>query len=332
VGCIGAGNFARAVLLPAIDRQKAFLRPEILCSARGLSAADRGERFGFARATTDEDAVFDDPAVQVVFLLTRHDLHAQQVVRALRAGKHVFVEKPLALRLEEIEEIEVTLAELSPRAPLLMVGFNRRFSPAARALKEHFAGVEAPLTLSYRFNAGAIPPEEWPQDDEVGGGRIIGEACHAIDLATFLAGSPPVRVFGESVGGPRAPEISDDQCFLTLRHENGSISSIGYLAGGDRAFAKERVEVLGGGRVGVIEDFREVITVAHGKTQRSRALQQDKGHGEEIERFARAMVEGGESPISWRDLRSVSAAAILAVRSLREGMPMEIPGVHEPQE
>ncbi len=324
IGCIGAGSFARGVLLPALRHFRDRLHPRVICSARGLSAADQGEELGFEVATTDEEAVYSDPQVGAVFILTRHHLHGEQVARALEAGKHVFVEKPLALTALEVARIEQALAG-SDEPPLLTVGFNRRFSPAARRLKEHFAEVPAPLTLSIRFNAGPIPPDHWTQDEEVGGGRIVGEACHAIDLATFLTGSPPVRVHAESVGGENRPAVTDDQSFILLRHADGSVSSIGYLAGGDPAFPKERVEVFGGGRVGVIEDFREVVTVAGGKTSRSKALGQDKGHRAEIERFAEALIAGAPAPIPWQEIRAVSLASIPAVRSLREGVPFEIP-------
>jgi predicted dehydrogenase/threonine dehydrogenase-like Zn-dependent dehydrogenase len=323
IGCLGAGNFARLVLLPAIKRCPG-LRLRLLCSAGGLSAIHSGEKLGFEAATTDEDEVFRDPKVQTVFILTRHDQHAGQVVKALRAGKHVFVEKPLALTVEELEEIERALEEAGPARPLLMVGFNRRFAPASLQVKEFFGGVEAPLTVSIRFNAGEIPPEHWTQNEAVGGGRIIGEACHAIDLAAFLTGSPPVRVFAESIGGPHAPAVTDDQCFLTLRHANGSITSIGYLAGGDRSFAKERVEVLGGGRIAVIEDFRTVLTGKGGRMQKRKAWQQDKGHRAGVAAFARVLGDGGAWPIAWDQLRAVSLASILAVRSLREGVPFDL--------
>ncbi len=324
IGCIGAGSFARGVLLPALHRFRDRLHPRVICSARGLSAADQGRELGFEIATTEEEAVYSDPEVAAVFILTRHHLHAGQVVRAIEAGKHVFVEKPLALRLEEIARIEESLAA-SEQPPLLMVGFNRRFAPAARRLREVFAELAAPLTVSIRFNAGSVPPDHWTQDEEIGGGRLVGEACHAVDLATYLTASPPVRVHAESIGGPNRPAVTDDQCFILLRHANGSVSSIGYLAGGDPAFPKERVEVFGGGRVGVIEDFREVVTVVAGKRTRSRTLGQDKGHRTEVARFADALISGGPPPISWQEIRAVSLASILAVRSLREGMPFEIP-------
>ena len=324
IGCLGAGNFARLVLLPAIKRVAAF-HPRVLCSARGLNAAHTGNKLGFEATTTDEDRIFDDPEVDAVFVVTRHSLHAGQVLKAIRAGKHVFVEKPLALTIEEIEEIEKALEASSVPRPLLLVGFNRRFSPAAMKVRTFYSEVTSPLTVSVRFNAGAIPPDHWTQDEGQGGGRIIGEACHGIDLATFLVNSPPVRVFAESIGGPNAPQITEDQCFITLRHANGSISHIAYLAGGDKAFPKERVEVLGGSRVAVIDDFRDVTLCANGKVKRHRNSRQDKGHAAEIERFAQALTKGTSEPIPWHELRAVSIAAILAGRSIREGVPFDVP-------
>jgi predicted dehydrogenase len=205
-----------------------------------------------------------------------------------------------------------------------MVGFNRRFSPAVQKIKDFFANVTSPLTLSIRFNTGAISSDHWVQDEETGGGRIIGEACHAIDLATYLTGSLPVRVFAESVGGGNILSITDDQCFITLRHGNGSISNIAYWAGGDKAFPKERIEIAGGGRIGVIEDFREVIQCANGKIKRSRYFVQNKGHRDEIEVFVNALIKGGPSPISWEEIYIVALASLLAVRSIREGIPFDL--------
>ena len=321
-GLIGVGNFARLVLAPAVAKIPQFY-PKLICSAGGLSATNTGAKLGFEAAVTDEDMIFRDTDVKVVFVLTRHDQHARQVTKAITAGKSVFVEKPLALNLEDIEGIEAALNEANP-SPILMVGFNRRFSPAAQQVKKFFGGITSPKTVSVRFNAGEIPAEHWTQDLEVGGGRIIGEACHGIDLATYLIGSPPVRVFSESVGGPSSGDITDDQCFITLRHADGSVSSIAYLAGGDKAFPKERVEMLGGGAVAVIDDFREVILCRNGKMQRHKYRGQDKGHAAEVEAFSRAATNGGDWPISWNDIRTVSIASILAMRSIREGVAFEI--------
>jgi len=326
VGCIGSGNFARLVLLPII-RKSGKLRPVVLCSAGGLSAVAPGEKFGFEAVTTDEDEVFNDKSVDVVFILTRHDQHATQVIKGLQSGKHVFVEKPLCINLSQLNEIIETYSAISNQQsamPLLMVGFNRRFSPAVQTMKEFFPKVKQPLTITIRFNAGAISADHWTQDEEVGGGRIIGEACHAIDLATYLAGSLPVKVFAESIGGSSTPGVTDDQCFITLRHASGSISHVAYLAGGDKAFSKERIEVIGGSRMGVIEDFREVITCVNGKIKKTRLRKQDKGHRAEVEAFAEAVLKGKPSPIPLEELQAVTIASILAVRSLREGTPFEI--------
>lgn len=326
-GCIGAGGFARAVLLPRLREAAPKMRPVAVCSAGGLSAVQAGNQLGFERAVSDEAEIFADPEIDAVLIATPHNLHAGQVVQAIDAGKHVFVEKPLALTVEEIARIEEALAARGAEAPLLMVGFNRRFSPAARRLREAFSDLSVPLTASFRFNAGELPADHWTQEASIGGGRILGEACHAVDLVTFLTGSVPVRVFAESIGGSDAPAVTDDQCFITLRHANGSVSSIGYLAGGDVSFAKERVEVFGGGRVGVIDDFREVVVVRDGRTTRSRSRSQDKGHLAELTRFATALETGGPAPIPWEELRAVSLATVLAVRSLREGVPFAVPSV-----
>jgi predicted dehydrogenase len=204
-----------------------------------------------------------------------------------------------------------------------MVGFNRRFAPAVATLKEFFAGSVEPLTVSFRFNAGDIPSDHWTQDELEGGGRLIGEACHAIDLVTYLVGAEPVRVFAESVANPTPGSISDDRCFMTMRHANGSVSNIAYLAGGDKAFPKERIEVIGGGRVGVIDDFRSVTLCQSGKV-RTEKFKLDKGHRAEIAAWAEHLSRGIEAPIPWSELYSTTLASILAVRSLREGDPITL--------
>ena len=319
-GVLGAGNFAKMVLLPAVLKSKLY-EPLVIASQSGLSASHVSQRLGFTEAASDEASVLGRGDVEAVFVVTRHSQHARQVAAALGAGKHVFVEKPLAVTIEQLAAIEEALGRAPDR--LLMVGFNRRFSPAARAVRAFVAGTSAPLTVTVRMNAGAIPADHWTQDPAEGG-RIVGEACHAIDLATYLTGSLPVRVYAESVGGAQAPSITDDQCFITLRHANGSISNIAYLAGGDKAFPKERVEVFGGGRVAVIEDFRKASGTAGGRARSLWFGGQDKGHRAEVEAFARAVREGGPWPISWEELRAVTLAALLAVQSLREGVPFEV--------
>jgi predicted dehydrogenase len=323
VSMIGAGNFARLMLIPAIQKAEG-VEFRGICTAKGLHAEHTGRTKGFSFATTEEDGIYADASTQALFVVTRHDLHASQTTKAIRAGKHVFVEKPLGITVEEIEGIDKALAEKGASS-LVMVGFNRRFAPAVRLVREFFADVRTPLTISVRFNAGPLPPNHWTQDEEEGGGRIVGEACHGIDLASYLAGAVPTRVYAESIGGQGAPEVTDDQCFITVRHRNGSVSSVAYLSGGDKAFPKERIEVFGGGKIGVIDDFRVVTLAGGGKTQEKKLGSQDKGHAAGVAAFLKAVKEGGPAPIPWEDLRAVSLASILAVRSLREGVAFDIP-------
>lgn len=323
IGSLGAGNFARLLLLPKLC-ELSDVDPEIICSAGGQSAAHAGKQLGFNVATSSEADVIENGNVDAVFVITRHNDHARQVAASVRAGKHVFVEKPLCLSLAELGDIEQALSASGEKTPQVMVGFNRRFSPATRAAKQFFENSHGPKTISIRFNAGEIPANHWVQDQGIGGGRIIGEACHAIDLASYLCGSPVTRAFAESIGGPDAPEITDDQCFITLRHADGSVSNVAYLAGGDKSFSKERVEVFGDGRVAVIDDFRIVTGTSGGRTKRLWKGRQDKGHTAELEAFVSAARTGGKAPIPWNELRSTSVAAILAVRSLREGMPLDL--------
>ena len=320
-GVLGAGNFARMVMLPAIEKCEKF-EPVAICSAKGVTGNHAGQSNNFAKTTTDENSIFDDPSINTVFSLTRHDQHANHVIKAIQNGKNVFVEKPLCLSLTDLESIETVLASAGDQPPAVMVGFNRRFAPTVQSLKAFLSKSTAPLTISIRFNAGELPVDHWTQNDDVGGGRLIGEACHAIDLAIFLADSPAVRVYAESIRLDDPAQVSDDQCFITLRHANGSISNIGYLAGGDKAFPKERIEVFGGGLVGVIDDFKLLQTSKGGK-QETQKSPQDKGHQAEVAALAKSISEGGPSPISWTDIRSTTIASILAVRSLREGVAFD---------
>ena len=318
ISMIGAGNFARLVLMPALERMGGFSFRG-LCTAKGMTAEHGARGKDFAFATTDVSEIWKDAGTAAVFIATRHDLHAELVIAALQAGKHVFVEKPLCIRPEELQAIEQCLQSLGDRCPILTVGFNRRFAPATAQLQRFLAGA-SPLSISYRFAPGTIPTAHWTQDEEVGGGRIVGEACHAIDTCTALAGSEPVRVFAESAGKVGGVETTDDRVFITLRHRNGCVSSISYQAGGDRAFPSERLEVFGGGRVATLENWDELELWSGGKVTRAKG-HKDKGHRSELETFLAACKTGGPWPIPWEQLRGVSAASLLAVRSLREGLP-----------
>ena len=316
LGVLGAGNFATVVLLPAIQKI-ASVQPIGIVSASGASAQYAAQRFGYQFASSDEDALIHDDRINTIAILTRHHLHARQVLGALKAGKHVFCEKPLALNQTELQEIESALAE-KVQAALLMVGFNRRFAPLARRLQTFVSERSAPLVAHYRVNAGAIPLTHWVHDPEQGGGRIIGEGCHFIDFLTYLVGAPPVSV--TALGVPDDGLYREDVAVLTFGFPDGSVGTVSYLANGDKAFPKERVEVFCGGRVAVLDDYRTLELIQDGNRQiiRSR-LKQDKGHQAEWEAFAAAIQQGGPAPIPYSHLFGVTRASFAAVEALRTG-------------
>jgi len=328
LGVLGAGNFTSAVMLPALHRLPGIELVGI-ASGAGFNAQHAAKKFGFRYATSQESQLLEDPAINTIAILTRHDLHAQQVSAALAHGKHVFCEKPLALNEPELEEIEEALGlckqDTGPTLqPLLMVGFNRRFAPLSMQLFEFLRGHQEPMFIHYRINAGFIPTTHWVHDPEQGGGRIIGEGCHFVDFLTFLVGLVPTSVHACAL--PDLGRYQEDNAILTLTYPDGSIGSISYLANGDRAFPKERIEVFCGGRVAVMEDFRSLEMVYLGKTHRIHTwLRQDKGHRAEWEAFARAITAGGEPPIPYPHLMGVTRATFAAVESMRRRETVVIP-------
>ncbi|MFM8319501.1 MAG: bi-domain-containing oxidoreductase [Chloroflexota bacterium] len=320
VGVLGAGNFAGAVMLPALKANPQVALVSI-ASASGMSARHAAEKFGFQSAESQAEKIIEDPQVEALAVLTRHNLHAAQVLAGLRHGKHVFCEKPLALTLDELDEIEA--AARRPGAPLLMAGFNRRFAPLAAALQAFLAGRSEPLAMHYRINAGYIPLSHWTHDLAQGGGRIIGEGCHFIDLLSFLVGAAPVSV--QALGLPDAGRYREDNVVMTFRFSDGSLGTVSYLANGDKAFPKERVEVFCAGRVGVLDDYRSLELIANGRrTSRRAYLRQDKGHQAEWQALAAAIQSAGRPPIPYDQLFGVSRAAIAAVEALRTGRTIEI--------
>jgi predicted dehydrogenase len=324
VGFVGAGNFASLVLLPKLSKIKG-VKPRSICSAGGVSATVRGEQFGFEEACTSIDLILSDDKVDAIFLATRHDLHSGQALAALRRGKHVFIEKPLAIDARQLDEFARGLEELGNAAPIWTVGFNRRFSPAASAAADFFRGVSGPRTLNYRFNAGPIPSDHWTQDLSVGGGRLVGEACHAIDLAAFLFGSQVVRVYAEAVTPGGAAGAGDDQTAFVARFADGSVASINYFAGGDKAFPKERIELFGGSRVAVIDDFKTVTLSKGGHARVEKMRGRDKGHDAELEAFVGAVRAGGQPPIPYGSILNVSWASLSLMESVQTGMPVNVP-------
>ncbi len=318
---VGAGNYARLVMLPGLAGQRG-VRFRGICTAKGLNAVHTGDKYGFAYATTDLDEILADTETTAVCIATRHDLHADAVMAALRAGKRVFVEKPLCVTAAELDRVAECVVALGAECPLLMVGFNRRFAPSLVTLRETFAGI-APLSVSYRFAPGEIPPSAWPQDLDVGGGRVVGEACHAIDACSAIHGSIPVRVFAESVDLVGGIGTSDDRVFITMRHANGGISNVSYQAGGDRSGPTERVEIFGGGRTAVLEGWSTLEVWAAGSRRAERAGK-DKGHAAALAAFVNACRAGGAWPIPWEHLHATAWASLAATESLRSGLPMDL--------
>jgi len=317
---LGAGNFASAVMLPALKGVKDIEFVGI-ASGSGLSAAHAARKFGFRYAAESLEQLLADPEVNTVAILTRHDLHAPQVLAALKAGLHVFVEKPLALTLDQLSEIRKTLT--SSGKSLLMTGFNRRFAPLAKEMVAFLSDRNEPIAAHYRVNAGFIPLTHWLHDPEIGGGRIIGEGCHFIDFLTFLVGEPPISVTAQ--GLPDSGKYREDNLVLSFTYPDGSVGTLSYLANGDKAFPKERVEVFSGGRVAVLDNFRSLEMVHHGRrrTVRSR-LRQDKGHQAEWLAFRDAILGGGGAPIPYLHLFGVTAATFAAVEALRSGEKVPI--------
>lgn len=328
VSLLGAGNYARLVMLPALSKVDA-IRWRGLCTARGLNAEYSGRKAGFAYATTEADEVFNDPDTHAVIIATRHDLHADLVIKALKAGKHVFVEKPLAITADELARVRETVLSLGERCPILTVGFNRRYAPGLVAARDHFRGV-SPRTVSYRFAPGYIPGNVWPQDENVGGGRIIGEACHALDACIALTGSLPVKVYAESVGAAPSLETTDDQVFITVRHADGSLSSVSYQAGGDRGAPVERFEVMGGGRTAIVEDWAEVSLWRREKVTKVDGGK-ERGNAAGLRGFIEAVQRGGPWPIAWEELYASARLPILALQSLRTGLPVDVATADTPE-
>jgi len=312
LGVLGAGLYANATLLPAL---RGVMDIELvgIASAGGLHAEHSGNKFGFKYAASSEEEVLNDPEINTVAILTRHDLHADLVLKALKAGRHVFVEKPLAINAEQLEAVEAALRE-GP-AGLLLVGFNRRFSPLARQLQAALADRHEPLFMHYRVNAGLLPLDHWTQDPEVGGGRIIGEGCHFVDMLTFLAGAAPVSMVAHAL--PDGGKYREDNVTMTFTFPDGSLGVVDYLANGDKAFPKERLEVFCEGRICVLDDYRSLQVTRDGKRKDTRLAGQDKGWKHEMAAFAAAIRAGGPPPIPYEQLIGVTRATFEAVESIR---------------
>jgi polar amino acid transport system substrate-binding protein len=317
---IGAGGYAQKVLLP--NFKAAGVEFCSIASASGVSARDVGTKYGFARFLSDAPSVIDDEEANLIVIVTRHDSHAALAKLALERGKHVFVEKPLALNDAELDSV---LEAAANSAGQLLVGFNRRFSPLAVRARKVFEGRQSPLSIVYRVNAGRIPRDHWTQDPREGGGRIVGEVCHFIDLMQFLTGAEPTRVFAEATGSKSVNDvIPEDSVLITLQFADGSNGVIAYLAEGDNSLQKEHIEIFGAGKTFVIDDFRSARLYADGREKKETLRQQDKGQPEETRVACAVVAEGRPAPITLRELEATTRATFRVLDSLRTGQPKEV--------
>ncbi|MCA9512815.1 MAG: Gfo/Idh/MocA family oxidoreductase [Myxococcales bacterium] len=316
VAFLGAGTYAKGVLLPALGRGAA-VRPVSLVTATGASARKTAERFGFARCATDPDDALADPSVDLVVIATRHDSHAELACRALRAGKAVWLEKPVGLDLDEVDAVAAAARETGG---FLTVGYNRRASAHVRAVRDAFAGRGAPLSIQYTVAAGPPPAGTWITDPRTGGGRVVGELCHFVDLCTHLVGAPPARVFAQALG--RDPE-RDDSVVVQLGFADGSVASIGYLARASAELPKERFEVSGEGRTMRCENFRS--TTGHGARGLT-TVNQDKGQEAALAAAVEAVRAGAPSPIPLDEIVAGARATFAVLESIETGRAVEVAG------
>lgn len=312
VGFLGAGNYASRVLIPAFKAAGAQLHTVV--SSGGVSAVHFGRKFGFAEAATEIAAVMENSEIDTVVVATRHDAHASQVLAALRAGKHVFCEKPLCLTLDELATIEAE-AEARP-GQHLMVGFNRRFAPHVVKMKSLLNPIDEPKSLIITVNAGVIPPDHWTQDPTIGGGRLIGEACHFIDLARHLVGHPITGHRVVALGRHPALPSRDDKISLTLEFADGSIATIHYLANGNKSFPKERVEVFAAGRVLQLDNFLKLRGWGWKGFSKLSLWRQDKGQSACSASFMRSVTGAGNAAIGIMELIEVSRVTIEAANEI----------------
>ena len=318
LGVLGAGNYAGSVFLPAIKKTSGVSLLGI-ASAGGTSAQALAGKFGFGFASSSEADILTHKDINTVAILTRHDSHARLVLEALKNGKHVYCEKPLSIEKTGLKAIEKELKKKDH--PYLTVGFNRRFAPFSKKLKSYFTDRAEPLYAHYRVNAGYLPLSHWLNDPKSGGGRLIGEGCHFIDFLGFLVGEPITRVTVKSL--PDGGKYSQDNLNITLDFRDGSIGNIAYLANGNRNFFKEYIEVFCGGKIGILDDFRQLTLVDDRQKQvlRSR-LSQDKGHQAAWKAFITAINDGKPEPIPYHDLMLSSYATLACQESLQSDQPI----------
>jgi predicted dehydrogenase/threonine dehydrogenase-like Zn-dependent dehydrogenase len=309
VSFVGSGNYATAVLIPAFKEAGAHLR--CVASSAGVSGVHAGRKYGFVETTTDTNRLFTDAETLAVVITTQHDSHARFVLQALEACKHVFVEKPLCLTLAELNDIKSAQLANGGRS-MVMVGFNRRYAPQVQKMKQLLGGVTGPKAFIMTVNAGAIPADHWTQDPEAGGGRIIGEACHFIDLLRFLAASPITGWQRMSMDAPTSDTVS-----IQLSFADGSVGTVHYFANGSKAFPKERLEVFAAGSVLQLDNYRKLTGFGWPGFTKMNLWRQDKGQKACAAAFVQAVAKGTSAPIPFEEVVEVSRVSIEIAEAAR---------------
>ena len=306
-GCIGAGNYANTKLLPVLAKIS-DVRLKTVATTRSVSCKTAASRFGFEYATTDHTRILEDEEINAVLIATPHSSHAQLISEALKAGKTVFAEKPLAINSEQLVMVKEVIKETGNDR--LQIGFNRRFAPLSIRIKAAFSEIKGPLNVIMRINAGRLEPGRWVSDLEESGGRFIGEGCHFVDLASFFVGEEPAEVLAS-----RVCQDSDNVSVL-LRYPNGSLVTIVYVTSGSSLVSKEYIEIYGGGQTAILDDFRRVTICTNKKKKIGLGLQ-NKGQKLQLEAFCDAILKGKKMPISVRSLFATTDATFKAILSLR---------------
>ena len=321
IGIIGAGNFAGMMIVPTLKKLNADMK--YICSSKGLSSTTLAKKYGIVNSSTDYKQVLQDPEVDAVLITTRHNQHAAMVIEGMNAGKHVFVEKPLAITEDQLNTIIQSYNHSieTGSGASIMVGFNRRFAPFVIKAKRLIASSDSPLNVIATMNAGFIPQDVWVQDMETGGGRIIGEACHYVDLISYLTGSKVESVYMNALG--TSPSANTDNAIITLIYENGSQGVINYFSNGSKSYSKERIEVFGSGKTVIIDNFREMRGYGIKGFKKEKG-KQDKGHYNQFKEYLNFLRNGGEPLIPFDSIVNTTKATFAAIESLKTGTVIKI--------
>lgn len=319
VGFIGAGSFAQSYLIPNVTKQDASL--DTVVTSKGITSKSVADKFGFSKSSANAEDILTNDKINTVFIATQHNTHASYTIQSLKAGKNTFVEKPLVMKVEELPEV-IEAYKNAPSNPRLLVGFNRRFAPISIKAKEAFANAGEPLVINYRINAGFIPKDHWTQNPAQGGGRIVGEVCHFIDLVQFFTDAMPVKVYADCIDSKNSKIKNDDNISIVIKLSDGSVANINYLANGDKSLPKEQIEIFGANKTFVINDFKEG-TLYQGNNSKKVSLA-GKGHKQEVVAFIEAIKAGKPSPISFESICYTTLATFKILDSISTGLPQAI--------